>query len=349
MRSPVHAVFLGALGIAACTASSPPVPTDARPARPPAPSASIATIQSAPEPIADADAGAKDAAPKVASIEPDEAEKILFVAPIANPNPCREGDSGVRIKCMITLRYGSETAAKDLALGLYERTGDVAGVEPEQDFDGGYRGQLHLVPELPIGARQKHLAWTVAAMDDFDTFFAKLAPADKKIAYRHRALAFQFFRSVRARTPSAFAEGWTVSYNVDGSLMKTADGIRETLFHEVFHLNDADHGGWSKRALGSIFDALVAKCGTSMGCLRPYAPSDTTVRNGTYYAFQPGNGVHEYAAELALRYYQEERAAIRGEKLKKAPFKCGPDENKKAWAALTEEFFGGIDLVPACP
>jgi hypothetical protein len=32
----------------------------------------------------------------------------------------------------------------------------------------------------------------------------------------------------------------------------------------------------------------------------------------------------------------------------KRPFKCGPAENAKAWAALVEEFFGGVDLVPAC-
>ena len=62
----------------------------------------------------------------------------------------------------------------------------------------------------------------------------------------------------------------------------------------------------------------------------------------------PGNGVHEYGAELALRYYLEERAMAHDEKLKKPPFKCGPEENKKAWAAITEEFFAGIDLVPPC-
>ncbi len=52
--------------------------------------------------------------------------------------------------------------------------------------------------------------------------------------------------------------------------------------------------------------------------------------------------------ELALRWYREQRAAHRGDKLGRAPFKCGPDENRQAWAALTAEFFGGADAVPPC-
>ena len=75
------------------------------------------------------------------------------------------------------------------------------------------------------------------------------------------------------------------------------------------------------------------------------------VRGGTYYAFQPDNGdsVHEYAAELALRYYREHRAVLGATRLARAPFKCGPEENRRAWAAIAAEFFGGVDLVPACP
>jgi len=32
-----------------------------------------------------------------------------------------------------------------------------------------------------------------------------------------------------------------------------ADAVRETLFHEVFHLNDAAHGDWSVSALGNLY------------------------------------------------------------------------------------------------
>ena len=74
------------------------------------------------------------------------------------------------------------------------------------------------------------------------------------------------------------------------------------------------------------------------------------VRGGTYYAFQPNNGdaVHEYAAELALRYYRDNRVSMRGEALKKPGFKCGPPGNQRAWAALSGEFFGGVDRTPSC-
>ena len=126
--------------------------------------------------------------------------------------------------------------------------------------------------------------------------------------------------------------------------------MRETLFHEIFHLDDAAHDDWSTHALRPFFDAIGKRCGTRIACLRPYAPNDTMVRGGTYYAFQPNNGdaVHEYAAELALRFYRENRAALHGEAQRDPPFKCGPAENRRAWEALRSEFFGGADRTPSC-
>jgi hypothetical protein len=73
------------------------------------------------------------------------------------------------------------------------------------------------------------------------------------------------------------------------------------------------------------------------------------VRGGTYYAFQPGNGVWEYAAELAIRYYREHRDLLAGKRAPKPPFKCGPAPNVEAWNKLVGEFFGGVDLLPPCP
>ena len=116
------------------------------------------------------------------------------------------------------------------------------------------------------------------------------------------------------------------------------------------------HGDWSYKELHVLFDPIVKKCGTQIACLAPYAPSDTMVRGGTYYAFQPDNGdaVREYAAELALRWYKEQRASLAGAgaekstKLVKKPFKCGPPENAKSWALMITEFFGGIDLTGGC-
>lgn len=181
-------------------------------------------------------------------------------------------------------------------------------------------------------------------------FAAELAAAaSSPVRYRHRSLALRYFRSVRARTPSAYASGWTVAYNLAGSLHRSADEVRETLFHEIFHLNDSAHGAWSQAALSPIYDAIVARCGTRIPCLAPYSPNGTIVKGGTYYSFQPGNGVGEYAAELAIRYYREQRAALRGERLGKPPFKCGPPENARAWSLLAGEFFGGADRVVPCP
>ena len=99
-----------------------------------------------------------------------------------------------------------------------------------------------------------------------------------------------------------------------------------------------------------MFEAVVRKCGTTSACLAPYSPNGTIVRGGTYYSFQPGNGVREYAAELGLRYYREQRAALGLVKPapKLARFKCGPPENARAWALLRDELFAGIDVVPPC-
>ena len=99
----------------------------------------------------------------------------------------------------------------------------------------------------------------------------------------------------------------------------------------------------------------MTKCGTTgvkaARCLAPYAPNATKVRaTGTYYAFQTNNGdpVHEYAAELAVRYFREQAEVRDTGRLRGRAFKCGTPENARAWQALVDEFFAGRDLVPAC-
>ena len=84
-----------------------------------------------------------------------------------------------------------------------------------------------------------------------------------------------------------------------------------------------------------------------MACLTPYSPDSLIVRGGTYYPFMPGNGVREYAADLALRYYREQRSMAQGTTPAR-PFKCGPPENAEAWSRLVREFFAGVDQVPPC-
>jgi hypothetical protein len=244
--------------------------------------------------------------------------------------------------------YKADAKAEAIARALYDSYGDIATVGSEEHMDGGYRGTIHLVPELPINGFRNHLEWVAAAMADFDAFFTAF---DTAPSYRWKQLTFRFVRSVKKRTPSAYATGWTITHNVNGSLLTSARGVRETYFHELFHLNDFDHGDWSAKTLTKDYNAIVKKCGTKVKCLAPYAPNDTKVRaTGTYYAFQPNNGnaVHEYAAELAVRYFKEQNEMAASQKLSRKAFKCGPAENARAWRALVDEFFAGRDLVPAC-
>jgi hypothetical protein len=279
-----------------------------------------------------------------------KAADVLWVAPGDAPL-CEDADIKKRALCMLDARYDRDAQARDLARAMFERTGTLAGVHREDTFDGGFRGTIRIVPELPVGTHRRQLEWTTAAFKDIDeVMVAVAAKGSAQPRYRYRELELRFFRSVGRTTPSAFASGWTIGWNVSGSLHKNADAVRETLFHEIFHLNDGAHGDWSPKTLGRDYAAIVRKCGRDVSCLAPYAPGDTKVRGGTYYAFQPDNGVsvREYAAELALRWYREHRAIVRGETLAKPPFKCGPPENARAWRAMVDEFFA-IDLVPPCP
>jgi hypothetical protein len=248
----------------------------------------------------------------------------------------------------IEARFAKDAKAKDLAVALYKNLEHVVEAGTEEIMDGGYRGKIHLVPQLPAGAYRKQLEWVSSALAKIDAFFTAF---DGKPSYRWRGLTLRFVRSVGKRTPSAYATSWTITHNVVGSLLASETGVRETYFHELFHLNDFAHGDWSGKTLAKDYAAIVKKCGTKVKCLDPYAPNTTKVRaTGTYYAFQPnnGDGVHEYAAELAVRYYREQTEMAAKQKLSRPAFKCGPDENARAWKALVDEFFGGHDLVPAC-
>jgi hypothetical protein len=252
----------------------------------------------------------------------------------------------------ISQRLEKDDKAKTLALALYKDLDHVVDVGVDEIMDGGYRGKIHLVPELPQGKYRQQLVWVDAGLRSIDKFFSAF---DKAPAYRWRGLALHFVRSVGKRTPSAYATGWTITHNVVGSLLTTERGVRETYFHELFHLNDFDHGDWSAKNLSADYAAIVKKCGVvgakAVKCLAPFAPNDTKVRaSGTYYAFQPNNGdaVHEYAAELAVRYFKEQSEMATAGKLSHPAFKCGAAANARAWKGLVDEFFGGRDLVPTC-
>jgi hypothetical protein len=258
---------------------------------------------------------------------------------------CPTGTEPERVRCLLAKHLAADPAAVTLATTLFDRAGHVVGVLPEEDFNGGYRGVIHLVPQRPIGPERKHLEFAAQALLDIDAFLTDTQSlAEVPLAYRWRALELRFFRSIKKRTPAAFAVDWTVSYNVNGTLNGSLPVVRGLLFHEVFHLND---DGWSEKELAEDYDAIVKRCGTGIECLTRYVPEPLIVKGGTYYSFMPGNGVREYAADLALRYFKEQREVMAGAVVKK-PFKCQAPENARAWWKLVQRFFGGVDRVPSC-
>ena len=281
------------------------------------------------------------ATPAAPAVELAAARRVLEA-----PESCND------VPCLLGHVYRADPEASRLALTLFQTTGDVAGVGQAELLDGGFRGTIQLVPELPINGYRRHLLWVARGAVATDRFFLDLFAGRDLPNYRWRALEFRFVRSLVKHRPSAFARDWTVTYNVAGSLNISEKGVRETLFHELFHLNDQAHGDWSARNLEQDYRAILERCGRepSLECLAPYAPNDTRVRGGTYYAFQPNNGntVHEYAAELAVRYFKEQSEMLAKGKLSRRAFKCGPPENARAWQALVGEFFADRDLTPAC-
>jgi hypothetical protein len=302
------------------------------------------------------DAGA-DAAPPDETAEADPSyEHIVDVLGMTPPD-CASMVGEAKIRCAIDARWKGDTKAQSLANELWAKWRIIPGVEVAHTMDGGYRGNIRLAPAVPINEQRRHIEWIVAAMRDMDQFFGDLAHAGGRKTtqrYRFKPIELRFMKSLDGkRTPSAYAHDWTVAWNLEGSLHTSSDAVRETLVHEIFHLNDRAHAKgaadwWSPGVLGKDFDYAVQKCGTAIPCLTPFTPNETIVRGGTYYSYQPGNGVVEYAAELALRYYREQRAVMR-QLPKVKPFKCGPPQNARSWDAMRDEFFDGIDLVPACP
>jgi hypothetical protein len=368
------ALLLGALLACACATPAGGVGGGAHDA---APSLSGGARPAPPGPVPIVTGAAAVAPPSVVDSPPvpaiGDAEAVGIVDPEGKHAEallaaCPPG-SADRVACLVAQPLSPDPLAVSQARAMWASGGHVVGLERAHVMDGGFRGRLQLVPEAPIGPHRKHLEWVAGAAIDFDRFFALLArpggpgTPPGELRYRWRALAFRFFRSVGRTTPSAYAQGWTVAYNVSGSLHTSADAVRETLFHEIFHLNDAAHDDWSRRALGPIYDAIVTRCvpGARPGaavtpptaCAAPFAPNDTKLKAGGYYAFHADGGVPEYAAELAIRYYREQRRALGvvspGEPSWRGTFKCGPPENARAWRLIADEFFAGIDHTPSCP
>ncbi len=249
-----------------------------------------------------------------------------------------------------------DSRARAWAEDLENDYGWSVGVEEPYLMNGGWRGKIQIVPQWPKGRHRKHLRWLLKSAADFKLLFAALGKsADQPLNYRWTDLSFLFFRSVGRTTPSAYAADWTVGYNVQGSLMHSSKRVTDTLFHEIFHLNDQSHGDWSQSnaIFNSIFNGIVNKCTNAKGerntdCLSAYAPGRTKVYGKIYYAFHPEQGIGEYAAELAARYYSENLRIAQGKKPKGIAFKCKNQSNRILWDLLVAEFFSRVDLVGPC-
>src|SRR5688572_22264234 len=118
------------------------------------------------------------------TIDIARAEKVLFgTEPV--PAQCAEQVDAERVRCLIAARYAADPRARDLALAEFTERGGLVGVGPAQEIDGGYRGRIRLVPELPVGAHRKHLEWVTQSTRDFDAFFAAIErAATAPIRYR---------------------------------------------------------------------------------------------------------------------------------------------------------------------
>ena len=252
-------------------------------------------------------------------------------------------------ECLIEFRFAHDAEALELARSLYAKTGVLPGVDTTKS-QSTYSGEhVQTRPALPVGDDRQHLAWIIASFERYDEVFAMLAAqAPGQIDFRLRPDAFVFFRTETRTYPSAWGQGGVVGYNLDGPLHTSERDVLETLFHELFHLNDERRGGWSANVLGDLFEGIVSRCGGDHECLAGFAPFDTRVPDGTYYPFdERTRDVREYGAELALRWYLEHEAILNGAPLE-PPFKCGSDANRAAWDRLARDFFGGLDLSRDC-
>lgn len=290
------------------------------------------------------------------SVEPERARELLCsdLGDDACLGACPEALGAARqVECLLGFRFGSDPDALALALALYREKGTLAGVDARASIESFHGREEPLFPALPLGSQRYHLAWIRSSLESFDALLGAVAArAAKPVFFEPRPTGVVFFRTAAPAYPSQYSLDDIIGYNLVGPLQADPRDMRETLFHELFHLNDSRDDLWSERVLRSLFDSLVARCSGDHDCLTPFAPHDTVVPDGTYYAFDEASGnVREYAAEVAVRYLVESESALSGEERARwgSPFKCRTEENRTAWSLIVAEFFGDVDLTADCP
>lgn len=253
-------------------------------------------------------------------------------------------------ECAIDTLYGDDSESLTLAHELFQQLGTLPGTGYVPAIDAGYLGELTTRAALPKGQYRHHLQWLVNGLRTIESVIAAVnSTTPEPIMFRTRPHAFVFYKTDVPSYPSAYAMENLVGYNLEGPLHESEEKVMSTLFHEIFHLNDAGHGDWSDRALSALFSTILETCADDDACLAPFAPDDTKVPGGTYYPFDPRTAaVREYAAEIGERWFLEHRTIVeRGEQPEQA-FKCATPINAEAWSQIVSEFFGGVDLVAEC-
>ena len=263
-------------------------------------------------------------------------------------------DDCADVACLIERAYSPTRRRARSRSALWNDAGDVAGVGPDEMH--GRRLPRQDPPGAAAAARRAPPStWSGSPTrcGRSTSSFATRSPPRRRRAIAGARLAFRFVRSVGKRTPSAYADGWAVEYNVEGSLLTSAAGVRETLFHELFHTNDEDHGDWSASSLQTDYDAILAQVRPAEqplpGALR--AEHDDGARRHLLCvpAEQRQRGARVRGRARACATSANRARCSPAASCRRPAFKCGPAENGRAWSALVDEFFAGRDRVPACP
>lgn len=254
------------------------------------------------------------------------------------------------VDCLLRIRFTEDPEALELARRLHAATGLVAGVEPSRVMDDGdYRGRVHVEPALPIGPSRRHLQWILDSLGWLAQVLDELQGRSvEPVKFPKRPRGLRFCTTTNTTTPSAYVLDGVITYNLRGELNTSTENVFETLVHELFHVSDGRDDEWSKKTLTAEYESIRRRCGVDAGCLSAYAPHETRVDGGVFYAFHPTSDVREYGAEPAARYVREQRLRMLAPERAGPAFKCLAPENLAAWRAIGQEFFGSVDLVPPC-
>ena len=87
---------------------------------------------------------------------------------------CPQADTAARIQCMLRTRYRRDRRAYRMVRKIYVQSGWVVGLEPAWWMNGGWRGRVRIVPQLPIRRYRYHLRYLQKTVRDYRFFFKNL-------------------------------------------------------------------------------------------------------------------------------------------------------------------------------